>query len=98
MSNPPDRTADTMSMAIAMSSPNGRMSARSKAAATEQLRVALFGQGGLQRPQVKQPTKAEHLRRSAANLRDLAARGMRPRANIRDAEAMEREADALELL
>ncbi len=43
-----------------------------------------------------QPTKAENLRRSAANLRDLAARGMKVRAYPKMAAVMEAEADRLE--
>lgn len=88
---------DTMVEAIALSSPSGRMSNRARRQAQEHLRVALFGKDGLAAPALPpQPTKAESLRRTAARLRDLAARGMRPRANVRDAIAMEAEAAQLE--
>lgn len=40
----PARTADTMSDAIALDSPNGRMSKRAKDAASRRLAVALFGE------------------------------------------------------
>lgn len=93
----PARTADTMSDAISMTSPNGRMSGRAKAAMQENLRVALFGKAGLPQPGLPpQPTKQESLRRQAANLRDLADRGMRPRAFRRDAALLEAQADALD--
>lgn len=91
----PPRTADTMSLAIAISSPSGRMSNRARKAAQRQLSVALFGEGGYQKPSPPQPTKKERLLQQAARLRDLAARGMRPRAFIRDAQALEAEAAAL---
>jgi hypothetical protein len=93
----PPRTPDTMSDVIAFASPSGRMSKRAKEAAQERIRVALFGPNGLQRPGLPhQPSKAESLRREAARCRDLAARGMRPRAFIKQAERCEREAAALE--
>lgn len=95
MGDAPVRTANTMSDAIALSSPSGRMSKRARAAAEKRLADALFGSYiPVQFP--PQPSKAENLRRTAARLRDLAARGMRPRANVRDAAAMEAEAARLE--
>lgn len=42
----PARTADTMSMVIGMTSPNGKMSKAARARATRQLEVALFGEEG----------------------------------------------------
>ena len=45
----PDRSLDTMSEAIAMSSPSGRQSERSRQAARQRLSTALFGPGGLQK-------------------------------------------------
>lgn len=87
-----DRT-DTLLEAIALSSPDGRMSKRARAAASERLRVALFGPAGLAGPKLPDPpTRAEQLRRRAATLRDLAARGMRRRAYTAAAERLEREA------
>ena len=92
----PLRTANTMSDAIALSSPNGRMSGRARKTAQDRLSLALFGEGGLQHPQLSaQPSKRDLLLQQAARLRDLATRGMRPRANVRDAIALEAEAAAL---
>lgn len=92
----PKRTADTMSEAIAMSSPSGRMSKRARDAATARLGVALFGPGGLERPKVTQPTERENLLRAAADLRELAARGMRTKAYTKQAEMLEKRAAELE--
>lgn len=90
----PPVPADTMVDAIAMTSPSGRMSGRARRAAQERLRVSLFGPEGLAAPGLPpQPSKRERLLQQAARLRDLAARGMRPRANLRDAEALEKEAE-----
>ena len=96
MSNLPPRAFDTMSDAISLSSPSGRMSSRAKKAAQERLRVALFGQTGLQRPGLPQPSPQERMRRQAARLRDMAARGMRPRAGPREAAMLEAKAAALD--
>lgn len=96
VTDPPKRTADTMSEAIALSSPSGRMSKRARAAAQKRLGEALFGPGGLQRPVVPQPSKKESLLRQAKNLRDLAARGMSIRRFTKTAELLEAEAAALE--
>ena len=65
----PSRTADTMSDAIALSSPSGRMSNRARKAAHERLRLALFGPDGLQSPTVVQPDERTVLLRQAAELR-----------------------------
>lgn len=96
----PTRTADTMSDAIALSSPSGRMSKRARRAAENRLSLSLFGPGGLQRDE---PTKAEStrnriesLRRSARDLRELAARGMSARAFAKKAAQLEDEAARLE--
>lgn len=92
----PPRTADTMSDAIAIASPNGRMSKRAKDDAQKRLGEALFGPGGLQRPGLPpQPSEAERLAREAAQCREHAARGLRPRANIKQAEWCERRIEAL---
>lgn len=85
----PARTADTMSAAIAISSPNGRMSKRAQAAARSDLRVALFGEHGMARGTPKQPTEIERLTRDAAQFRALAANGMSPRKFIKQAERCE---------
>lgn len=92
----PKRTADTMSDAIALSSPSGRMSKRARKAAERRLAEALFGADGLQQPQTPQPSEAERLRRHAARLRTLAAAGMSPRKFRREADKAEAEAAALE--
>ena len=93
----PERTADTMSDAISLSSPNGRMSNRARAAMQEKLRIALFGQEGIPHPGLPpQPTRQERLRQQAARLRDLADRGMRVKAFRRDAAMLEAQADALD--
>lgn len=82
----PVRTADTMSDTIALSSPSGRMSKRSRMAAQARLSVALFGEGGLQRSPPVQPSEREKLVREAKNLREIIARGMNARKFIKRAE------------
>lgn len=91
----PARTADTMSEAISISSPNGRVSKRARAAAQERLRVSLFGQDGLQIAGPEQETEKARLLRQAATLRDLAARGMSPRKYMKEAAALEAKAATL---
>ncbi len=91
----PPRTADTMSDAIALSSPSGRMSKRARAAAEKRLAKALFGDESLKGEDVPTP-KSVILRRTAANLRGLAERGMKPRAYKKKVEELEREATKLE--
>jgi len=81
-----------MSEAIALSSPSGKMSKRARKRAEERLRVALFGPNGLQKPPPKQWERKELLLHRARELRELAARGMKPRAYKRKAEELEREA------
>lgn len=92
MSLPP-RTADTMSDAIALSSPNGRMSKRAKKAATDRLARALFGD--YKEPAPPQPSKREVLLRQAARLRDLANRGMSVRKFNKEAARLEALAGSL---
>jgi hypothetical protein len=87
-----EKTLDTMAEAIALGSPSGRMSGAARRRANERLRVALFGPEGLRLPEPKQPTESEVLLRQAAQLRDLAARGMKPRAYLKKAIELEREA------
>lgn len=74
----PERTLNTMSDAIGLSSPNGRMSKRMQAKTSEQLRVALFGEKGLHF-EVEQPSEAEVLTRQIGNIEDLLSRGMKPK-------------------
>lgn len=101
----PKRTADTMSDAIALSSPSGRMSKRARAAAEKRLAVALFGPNGLTREAltggpVPQPSLAEKLRRDIAMWRDLHARGvalgMKTKKYAKAADAAEIELAKLE--
>lgn len=94
----PPRTLDTMSEAIALSSPSGRTSKRTREAAHKRLEEALFGKGGLERPSCPQPPKWERLRTEAKMLRDLAERGMCVRAYPKRAAQLEQEADWLEEL
>lgn len=96
MSLPP-RTLDTMSDAIAMSSPNWRTSKRAKAAAQKRLSVALFGDYDLKGERQKPTTEEQKANKLqyAAFLRGLAARGMKPRAFIKEALRLEAEAEAL---
>lgn len=96
----PARTADTMSDAIALSSPNGRMSKRARKAAEQRLATALFGDGSCFR--APEPTEAEKIERKAQQLlqhakrlRDLANRGMSVRKFTKEAERAEAEAAAL---
>ena len=85
---------DTMAEAIALSSPSGRMSKRARKAADARLHDALFGPDGLQ-PGPLPVRTADDLRQRAADLRALAARGMRPRVHLREADRLERAASAM---
>ena len=98
MTTLPPRTADTMSDAIALSSPSGRMSKRARKAAESRLALALFGPQGLQPEPPGVPRSAEHLRSYAATLRGLADRGMKPRVHRREADKLDREADSMEAM
>lgn len=95
----PKRTADTMMDAIALSSPSGRMSKRARQAAERRLAIALFGLEGLviERPKPTPAQRRERLLQRATELRQLAAKGMRPRAFIREAERVEAEANDIEI-
>lgn len=89
----PARTADTMSMVIGMTSPNGRMSKAARTRSTRQLEVTLFGEEGFDAavaPRLPaQPSEKDRLSREAKNLRDLAARGMKVKAFTKRAEMLE---------
>lgn len=96
----PPRTADTMSLAIALSSPDGRMSKRARAVAEKQLHVALFGENfdlKGQRPQQTVAEKKERLLQRAREMRHYAACGMGPRKHLKEAVRLEAEAEALEV-
>jgi hypothetical protein len=77
--------------AIALASPSGRMSKRALKAAQERIRKQLFD--GWTREdfvgRVEQPTDRERNLRQAKQLRELAARGMNPRAYLKEAERLE---------
>lgn len=80
-------------------SPSGHMSKRARKAAEKREHERLFA--GVEWEYRKTPEelrveKVETLRRSAANLRDLAERGMSPRKFRREAARLEREAAELE--
>src|SRR5271169_1558398 len=81
------RSLDTMSDAIALSSPSGRMSKRARKAAEARLGAALFPPGSWENPPLRK--SPEHHRAYARTLRELAAHGMRPRVHIREAERLE---------
>ncbi len=88
----PPRTPDTMSDAIAMSSPNGRMSKRAKQAATDRLAKALFGEHCTREDicgSVPQPSEDERDLRQAARLRHFASLGMSVRKFTREADRLE---------
>lgn len=95
----PTRTPNTMSDAIAICSPNGRMSKRSQEAALRRLHDSIFGTepysltGEDETP--VHVRKAGSLRRAAKDLRDLAAKGMQPRKFLKKAFQLEAEANAL---
>lgn len=88
----PRRTSDTMSEAIALSSPNGRMSKRARKAANDRLAKMLFGDGLSLKCATPQPSEKERLLRQAKTLRDLADRGMSTRKFTKEAERLEQEA------
>lgn len=82
-------------------SPSGHMSMRARAAANARESARLFPIGYWDRPEPtqaeKDAAKALQLRRAAAELRALAARGMHVRSYPKQADRLEAEADALEV-
>lgn len=91
----PERTLDTMSDSIALGSPNGSMSKRSKDAAMKRLGAALFGD---YKPTPRVSTNVERatiLCNQAADLRRMADAGMKPRSFRKQANAYEAEAALL---
>lgn len=80
-------------------SPSGRVSKKARQAAMAREAARLFPPGYWDRPepteQEQRSADRERLLRSAANLRDLAARGMSSRKFNKAAEQMEIEAEAL---
>jgi hypothetical protein len=89
------RTLDTMSDAIALSSPSGHMSARARKQALARLGQALFDGVDLHHLP-PQPRPSERLRQQAQTLLDLAARGMKPKAYPREAARLLAQAAQLE--
>jgi hypothetical protein len=75
-------------------SPSGRVSARARKQALERVRHELFG-AGLETPKTVQPSEREALLRQAAELRELADRGMSPKKYRRRAEELEAKARSL---
>jgi len=83
---------DTMVEAIALSSPSGKMSKRSRDVCIERLRIELFGKDGIKNPECSQPPRWEVLMRQAKQLRDLALRGMNVRSYLKKANQLEQQA------
>lgn len=81
-------------------SPSGRCSERAREAALDRETARLFPPGYWAAPKLTDAeaahAKAQALHKSAATLRDLAARGMSVRRYTREAERLEAEAAALE--
>jgi hypothetical protein len=82
----PPRTPDTMSEAIALSSPSGHMSKRARRAADRRLDAALFGD---YQPATLVEDEKDNMLRRAAELRTLASRGMCVRKYTKEAEKLE---------
>jgi hypothetical protein len=95
MNDLPPRTSATMSDAIAMSSPSGRMSKRARKAAEKRLSVALFGPSGYIPEKPPQEDPVDSRLRRARDFRYMAARGMQVRTFSREAARLEAEAAAL---
>lgn len=80
-------------------SPSGRASKRARKAALEREAARLFPPGYFDPPELTEAEhnarRAEALLRSAATLRDLAERGMKPRAHRKHAARLEAEAERL---
>lgn len=77
-------------------SPSGKVSKRARKAALERGAHRLFPEGFFIKGPAPEVSKSEVLRRSAANLRELASRGMCPRKYRKEADRLEAEAEALE--
>jgi hypothetical protein len=80
-------------------SPSGKVSKRARKAMLAREAARLFPPGTFSQPEKTEAEKlterANTLNQSAARLRELAARGMKPRAYLKAAERMESEAAAL---
>ena len=91
----PKRTLDTMSEAIALSSPSGRMSKRAKDLAVKRLGEALFGPGGLQPPTCQQPNRVQYLEGRIHDCEAWIDLGFRPRLMKRNIARYREELRAL---
>ena len=80
--------------AIALGSPSGHISKRALKAAQERIRKQLFPEG-LAAPKGPEVSERVRLLWQAAELRGLAARGMKPRAFVKKAKELEVQAEAL---
>ncbi len=89
------KTKNLMVEAMALASPSGKMSKRARLAAEKRFDKALFGENGLPWPKPEQPTEYESLMQWAKTLRELAERGMKPRAYLKKAKELESKALAL---
>ncbi|MFI5260831.1 MAG: hypothetical protein ACHQU0_03490 [Candidatus Paceibacteria bacterium] len=86
---------NTMGEAICLGAPTaGRMSKRSRKAALKRLHDALFPEG-FPVPVLTEVNDKDVLLRRAKELRDLASRGMRPRAHVKEASRLEEKAATL---
>ena len=77
-------------------SPSGKMSKRARKAALKREHDRLFPPGFWDKPEPTVEDKRKGLLQSAANLRELAARGMNTRKYNREADRLEKEAEGLE--
>ena len=73
-------------------SPSGHCSKRARAAALKRVAAELFPPGYWDKPAPTDADRRAALLRSAANLRELAARGMSTRRYLREAARLESEA------
>lgn len=73
-------------------SPSGKVSKKHEKKAKEDVRKMLFGDNGLQIPLPDQPSEAQALLNQAKELRELAKRGMKPKAYIKKAKELEARA------
>jgi hypothetical protein len=87
---------DLMLEAIALSSPSGHMSKRARERAIARIDAALAEAAKHDPPPAPPIDEVARLRRQAAELRELAARGMCPRAYPKRAAALEAQAAMME--
>ena len=75
-------------------SPSGKMSKAARKRAIQRESSRLF-EGVNISPKIEQPTEKEYLLRQASQLRELAARGMKPRAYLKRALELEEKANGV---